>query len=93
VGAFAAVHVVAALVCAALGLAWYRATAKPPTSAHYALAMIVTAEVISLLGAWRIGPYDAWLISQVLYLLMLVVVVVVQGRYLWNSPQSQPSSA
>ena len=91
--AFTTAHVLSGVGCAALGMTWYRRTLRPATSAHFALAMIVTAEVISLLGAWRIGPYEGWLISQVLYLLMLVVVIVVQGRFLWSSPQSQPSSA
>jgi hypothetical protein len=82
-----AVQVFSVAVSALLGVAWYRRTTKPGSSAHYALGMIVTTELVSLLGAWRIGPFEHWPVSQVLYLSLFGMLIVSQGRYLWSSPQ------
>jgi len=90
--ALALVQALSIVGSAALGYAWYRRTTTPATSAQLALAMIVTAELVSLLGAWRIGPFAAWPISQTLYLSMFVILVLVQGRFLWTPPQRQPST-
>jgi hypothetical protein len=90
--AFTAVQVLSVSTSVALCLMWLRRRTTPATSAQYALMMIVIAELVSLLGAWRVGLFDGWLISQGLYLLMLGIIALVQGRFLWNSPQSSQSS-
>jgi hypothetical protein len=82
-----AVQVFSVVVSALLGVVWYRRTTKPGSSEHYALGMIVTTELVSLLGAWRIGPFEHWQVSQVLYLSLFGMLIVSQGRYLWSSPQ------
>jgi hypothetical protein len=89
--ALALVQALSIVGSAGIGYAWYRRTTTPATSAQFALAMIVTAELVSLFGAWRLGPFAAWPISQTLYLSMFGILVVIQGRFLWT-PQRQPST-
>jgi len=89
--ALAIVQSLSIVAAAGIGYAWYRRTTTPATSAQLALAMIVTAELVSLLGAWRIGPFAAWPISQTLYLSMFGILILIQGRFLWT-PQRQPST-
>lgn len=69
---------------------WYRRTSGPANSAQMALALIVSAELVSLLGAWHVGPFAEWPHSHMLNLAMFGVLILAQGRFLWNSPQ--PSS-
>jgi hypothetical protein len=88
--ALAVANVLAVAISVALVVAWYRKTARPATSAQFALALIVSAELVSLLGAWRVGPFERWPVAQVLYLALFGVLVLAQGRFLWSSPQ--PSS-
>jgi len=80
----------AAFVAAGIVVHSFLNTKKPASSAQFALALVSFAEVSSLLGAWRIGPFENWPISQVLYLALFGVLAVAQGRFLWFS-QPQPS--
>jgi hypothetical protein len=91
--AYTAVQTLAVAIAAGLGLGWIRGRATPATTAQYALAMMVIAELVSLLGAWRVGLFEGWPIAQALYLVMFGVVALVQGRFLWTSPQSALPSA
>jgi hypothetical protein len=86
-------EVIAAMVSGGIVLHWFTSLQRPASSAQFALTIIVMAEVLSLLGAWTIGPFAGWPISQVLYLTMFVIVIAIQGRFLWYSPQSQQPSA
>jgi hypothetical protein len=88
--ALSAVQILAVVISAGIVIAWYLRSTKPSGSARLALALIVSAETISLFGAWRVGLFDRWPVSQLLYLALFGVLVVAQGRFLWNSPQ--PSS-
>jgi len=86
--AFALVQLLATACAAGLVVAWYRKRAgRAMSSAHFALAMILSTELVSLLGAWRVGPFEHWPISQALYLLLFAMLIVSQWRYLWSSPQ------
>jgi hypothetical protein len=85
--ALAVVDVLATLVSLGIVLAWYRRTTRPASSAQFALTLIVAAEGISLLGAWRVGLFERWPVSQVLYLALFGILVLAQGRFLWSSPQ------
>jgi hypothetical protein len=86
--AFALVQLLAVAWAAVLGVGWYRRRGDGSmSSAHFALAMILSTELVSLLGAWRVGPFEHWPISQVLYILLFVMLIVSQWRYLWSSPQ------
>ena len=89
--AFALVQLLAVASAAAVGVTWYRRReGRPMSSAHFALAMILSTELVSLLGAWRVGPFEHWPISQVLYLVLFAMLIVSQWRYLWSSPQPSP---
>jgi hypothetical protein len=81
----------AALISTGLAAQWYARTKKPGTSAQYAIALVASAELCSLLGAWRVG-FSQWPVSQVLYLALYGALIVTQGRMLWTSPRLQPSS-
>ena len=83
-------HAHAIMASAGIVLAWYRRTTEPAGSARLALALIVSAEAISLLGAWRVGPFERWPIAQILYLALFGVLVLAQARFLRSPPQ--PSS-
>jgi hypothetical protein len=88
-----AVQVLAATGAASLASTWYRNAwreRQEPTPAHFILTMVVLTEVVSLLGAWRIGPREHWGVSQVLYLTMLGLVSVVEGGYLCSPKSSMP---
>lgn len=74
-----------AIVSAGLFVAWYRRPRKPTTSAHYALAMIVAIELASLVAAWRVGPFEHWDLSQVVYMVLFVALVALQGRLVWTT--------
>jgi hypothetical protein len=82
----------AATVALAVVVRWYARARQPATSAQYAMALIASAELASLIGAWRVGPFAAWPVSQVLYVALYAALALVQGRYLWTSPRLQPSS-
>jgi hypothetical protein len=86
--ALAIVQALSIVGSAAIGYAWYRRTTTHATSAQFAMALIVTMELVSLLGAWRVGLFEQWPVSQVLYLGLFGALVLAQGRwFLWNSPQ------
>lgn len=91
--AYTAVQVLSVAIAAAMGLEWASRRTTPATTAQLALAMIVIAELVSLFGAWRVGLFDGWPISQALYLVMFAIVALVQGRFLWTSPPSALPSA
>ena len=89
--AFSLVQALAVACAVGIGVSWYRRKGdRPMTSAHFALAMILSTELVGLLGAWRVGPFEHWPISQVLYLLLFAMLLVSQWRYLWRSPQPSP---
>ena len=89
--AFSLVQALAVACAAGIGVSWYRRKGDGSmTSAHFALAMILSTELVGLLGAWRLGPFEHWPISQVLYLLLFAMLLVSQWRYLWRSPQPSP---
>lgn len=78
-----------ALVSAVLVVFAYRSARRPASSAEFALAVIVAAEVVSLLGAWRVGLFQGWPVTQGLYMVVYATLVIAQGRFLWTP---QPSS-
>jgi len=88
--ALAAANALGVLIALGIVLAWYRKTTRPAGAARLSLALIVAAEAVSLLGAWRVGPFERWPVAEALYLGLFGVLVLAQGRFLWNSPQ--PSS-
>jgi len=85
--ALVAVEVLFVAISAGVLVAWYRKPSQPMNSAQFALTMIVATELVSLLGAWRVGLFAQWPVSQVLYLVLFGVLILTQGRFLWNSPQ------
>ena len=78
-----------AVVSVGLLVAWYRRATKPPTSAQFALAMIVTVEPITLSATWWAGLLEHWALVQVSALLLFGALILQQGRLLWTT---QPSS-
>jgi hypothetical protein len=85
------VRAAAALATTAIGITWIqRPNREPATAADFALALVLTGELLSLLGAWRVGVFEHWYVSQALYLATFGMLIVSQGRYLCSSPQ--PSS-
>lgn len=85
--ALAMIQTVAAVASAGILVTKYERCVMPSTPAQHALAMIVATEMVSLMGSWRIGPFDHWGVSQVLYLVLFGTLIVTQGRSLWNSLQ------
>src|ERR1700722_8153226 len=79
----AAAESIGAAVAVGIAIQWFVRTTKAGNSAQLTLAIITLAEVISLLGTWRVGVFQNWMISQALYLMMLVSVIIAQGRILW----------
>jgi len=78
------------LVCvvASLGFAatWYLSPSTERTStAQASVTVIVAGELATFVGAWRVGVFDNWHISQILYLLLYAVLSVMQGGFLWQS--------
>jgi hypothetical protein len=90
--ALTAAQAVSVAAAAAVCLTWLLWRTTPAMSAQYTLLMIVIAESISLLGAWRVDLFGAWPVSQVAYLVMFGSVALVQGRFLWTPQVSQPSA-
>lgn len=75
--------VAVALGCAAT---WYLSTSRAPTTtAQASLAVIIGSELATLVGSWRVGVFDNWHVSQILFLLLYVLLVVLQGGFLWSS--------
>jgi hypothetical protein len=83
----AVVEVLFVAISAGVLVAWYSKPSRPMNSAQFALTMIVATELVSLLGAWRVGLFEQWPVSQMLYLVLFGVLILTQGRALWNSPQ------
>jgi hypothetical protein len=65
----------ATLTAAGLWTAWARRRVQP-TSAHYAMSAVIVVELMSRVAEWRGGTLAD---SQVLYLVMLAVLVLMQG--------------
>jgi hypothetical protein len=86
--ALLAVQALSSVLCAGIVAAWYGKASNRPQSEHLALALVVAAEVVSLLGAWTHGPFEHWPLSQMLYLTLFGVLVLVQGRQVWTSVQA-----
>jgi hypothetical protein len=82
---------VGALTAAVIVARWFFRATRAANSAQLILACVTLAEVVSLLGTWRYGPFERWMVSRAAYLMMLTSVVIAQGRYLW-SPRSQLSA-
>jgi hypothetical protein len=73
----------AGLGCAAT---WYLSESRAPTTtAQASLGVIIAGELATLVGSWRIGAFDNWHISQILYLLLYMLLGVLQGGFLWQS--------
>lgn len=79
------VGLAAAIGCAAT---WYLRSKEPTSSAQATLALMVAGELASLAGAWRIGLFTSWHLSQVVYILTFAVLSVIQGGFLWQSRSS-----
>jgi len=88
--AFNVASVAVAVGCAAT---WYMKTEKSgerPNTARAALLVLLPIELASLAGAWRLG-FAKWHLSQIAYLVMFSILVLIQGGSLWGSPPSSSS--
>lgn len=77
----------AELVCClvALGCAvtWYTRSKKSATTAQACLMVVVAVEFMSLIGAWRVGLFANWHLTQLAYLAGFSVLILMQGGSLW----------
>ena len=83
--ALTAVQVLSSVSCAGVIAAWYKKTPDQPEAEHLVLALMVAAELVSLMGSWTHGLFERWPVSQMLYLTLFCVLVLVQGRHVWTS--------
>jgi len=83
--ALGSAQIISSVACAGLVVSWYRKPSNRPQPEHLSLALIVLAEVVSILGAWTHGPFEQWHVSQMLYVTLFVTLVLVQGRHVWTS--------
>lgn len=88
-----ATRAVAVLISASLFIAWCRQTARPTTSAHSVVAVMVTNEVITVLAAWWAGPFERWGFAQVLATIVLGAIILLQAMYLMRTAQVSSTSA
>ncbi len=44
-------------------------------------------------GSWRVGVFADWHLTQLAYLVMYVVVIAIQGGYLWLKPSTSARSS
>lgn len=83
-----AVQVTADLISLGLAVRWLKQKKDPATPAQAVLAVIVANEMVSLLAAWWVGPFDRWGIMQASALIILCVISMLQGRFLWATKLS-----
>jgi hypothetical protein len=88
---YAAVQMTGLLVAVGSAAMWYlrsRQTRGRATTAQAVLMFILAVEVPSIAGAWRIGIFANWHLSQIAYLIMVVLQILLQGVFLWRSSRS-----
>jgi hypothetical protein len=83
--ALATVELLALLASVGAGVSWYLRSTERSSTAQTTLSVIVVGELATLAGSWRIGVFDHWPISQVLYLLTFLLITILQGGFLWQS--------
>jgi hypothetical protein len=92
---YTAVQMAGLLVAVGSAAMWYlssRRTRTRATTAHAALMFILSVEVPSVAGAWRIGLFANWHLAQIASLIMFVTQIILQGVFLWSSSRSSGSS-
>jgi hypothetical protein len=78
----------AAVACALFCVVrWYPSKGKT-SPAQASLALLVATETVSLVGAWRVGVFDNWQLTQALNTLVFAVLSFLQGGFLWQSRRS-----
>jgi hypothetical protein len=88
---YAAVQMVGLLVAVGSAAMWYlssRRTRRRANTAQAALMFILSVEVPSIAGAWRIGIFAHWHLAQIAYLIMFVLLILLQAVFLWRSLRS-----
>jgi hypothetical protein len=88
---YAMVQTAALLVAVGSAAMWYlssRGTRERATTAQAAVMFILSVEVPSLAGAWRIGIFTNWHLAQIAALAMFVLLITLQGVFLWKSLHS-----
>jgi hypothetical protein len=91
---YAAVQMACLLVAVGSAAMWYlssRRTRGRASTAQAALMFILSVEVPSLAGAWRIGIFANWHLAQIAALIMFIVLITLQGVFLWKSLPSPGS--
>jgi hypothetical protein len=88
---YAMVQTAALLVAVGSAAMWYlssRETRGRATTAQAVLMFILSVEVPSLAGAWRIGIFANWHLVQIAALIMFILLIMLQGVFLWRSLRS-----
>lgn len=83
---YSAAQLAAVMVALGCAITWYRKpTAEKTTTAQAALALVVSVEFGTLALSWRSGVFDNWYLSQIAYLILFVVLILMQGGIAWSS--------
>jgi hypothetical protein len=87
--AYTGAELFAVMVSLGAAIMWYRSPSKvQTTTAQSTLVVIVASELASVVGSWRLGIFDNWHLTQIAYLLMFAVLIVMQGGLVWQSRSS-----
>jgi hypothetical protein len=82
-------ELVSLLVALGSLVTWYRSPSREPTTtAQAVLLVLVTGEIGSLAGAWRLDLFGRWDFSRFAFALTRVVALALQGGYLWKPRSS-----
>jgi hypothetical protein len=84
---YLAVEIAAVLCAAVCFVRWYVSKGKT-SPAQASLSLIIAVEAASLVGAWRVGIFDNWQLTQALNTLVFTVLSFMQGGFLWQTRKS-----
>jgi hypothetical protein len=83
-------QVVAVAVSLGCALTWYQRSRKRATSAQACMLVFAFGELGALFGSWRHDIFADWHLARLAYVVMFVVVIAIQGSYLWLRPSTSP---
>lgn len=74
-------------------LTWYARSRERATSAQACMFVFAFGELGSLFGSWRGDVLTDFRLSKLAYVVMFIVVIAIQGSYLWLKPSTSPGSS
>jgi hypothetical protein len=81
---YTAAELAAVLVAVGCGLTWYRGSSNErTTTAQASMSLTAAVELGTIAFSWRADIFASWHLSQVAYLLLFAVLILLQGGYVW----------